>query len=114
MISERQYREEVGKRLRLLRTAMEKSQEELAVKLGYGDTTISNYENGDRKLNPYDAFKLKLAFGAPLEWLLGGDESVIPPSLAKKLEVGAQKIAEEDQAAAERLRKRRKPAARRA
>ncbi len=84
MISEREFRVAVGKRLLQLRKAMGKSQAELGTKLGVGDTAVSMYEKGERALDPYDAVKLKVAYGAPLEWLYGGDESVIPPALAEK------------------------------
>ncbi len=68
-----------------LRKAMGKSQVELGGKIDVGDTAVSMYEKGERALDPYDAIKLKNAYGAPLEWLYGGDESVIPPALAEKL-----------------------------
>lgn len=85
MISERDYLVGVGKRLRQLREAMKKTQAELGDKLHVGASAISNYELGDRALDPYSAFQLKLTYGAPLEWLYGGDESVIPAALADKL-----------------------------
>lgn len=85
MISEREFRVSVGKRLKQFRMALGRNQVEFGEKLGVGGTAISNYEKGDRAVDPYDAFKLKMAFGLPLEWLYGGDESVLTPQLLEKL-----------------------------
>lgn len=90
MISATEFQQGVGTRLRQLREAMGKSQDAMGDKLGVGGTAIANYEKGDRALDPYHALKLKMIFGAPLEWLYGADESVIPPALAEKLENAAQ------------------------
>jgi len=86
MISETDFRVAVGSRLRLLRAALGKTQKQLADKLDVGATAVANYENGDRAIDPFAAFKLKLSFGVPLEWLYGGDESTLPPNLAEKID----------------------------
>lgn len=86
MISDREFRAAVGERLKRLRLALGRSQADFAKKLDVGATAVSNYENGNRAVDPYDAFKLKMAYGAPLEWLYGGDESSLPPHLADKLD----------------------------
>jgi len=86
MISGREFHAAVGERLKRLRLALGRSQADVAKKLGVGPTAVSNYENGTRAVDPYDAFKLKIAYGAPLEWLYGGDESALPPALAEKLD----------------------------
>lgn len=62
-----------------------KSQLAFGKTLGVGPSAISNYETGDRAVDPYDAFKLKMVYGAPMEWLYGGDESTLPPHVAEKL-----------------------------
>jgi transcriptional regulator with XRE-family HTH domain len=87
MISDRDFRTAVGERLKRLRLALGRSQADIAKKLGVGATAVSNYENGTRAVDPYDAFKLKISYGAPLEWLYGGDESALPPHLAEKLDL---------------------------
>ena len=76
----------MGERLKRLRLALGRSQADVAKKLGVGSTAVSNYEKGTRAVDPYDAFKLKIAYGAPLEWLYGGDESALPRNLAEKLD----------------------------
>ena len=86
MITGREFHKSVGDRLKRLRLALGRSQKDFADKLGVGATAISNYENGSRAVDPYDAFKLKIAYGAPLEWLFGGDESVLPSHLVEKLD----------------------------
>jgi transcriptional regulator with XRE-family HTH domain len=85
MISDREFRMAVGERLKRLRLAFGRSQQDVADKLDVGATAISNYEKGDRAIDPYDALKLKMAYGAPLEWLYGGDESTLPDRLVEKL-----------------------------
>ena len=86
MISEREFQIAVGQRLRRLRLALGKSQVDMAEKLRVGASAVSNYEKGLRAVDPYAAFRLKLSYGAPLEWLYGGDESALTPILAKKLD----------------------------
>jgi transcriptional regulator with XRE-family HTH domain len=87
MISDREFRAAVGERLKCLRLALGRSQADLGKKLDVGATAVSNYEKGTRAVDPYDALKLKMAYGAPLEWLYGGDESSLPPHLADKLDL---------------------------
>lgn len=86
MISDKEFRAAVGDRLKRLRLALGRSQADFAKKMNVGATAVSNYENGTRAVDPYDAFKLKMAYGAPLEWLFGGDESVLPRHLVEKLD----------------------------
>lgn len=86
MISERDFHTAVGERLKRLRLALGRSQQDIADKLDVGATAISNYENGTRALDPYAAIKLKTYYSAPLEWLYAGDESTLPKSLADKLD----------------------------
>lgn len=94
----------MGERLRRLRLALGKSQLEVAKKLGVGASAISNYETGTRALDPYDAFKLKIAYSAPLEWLYGGDESSLPKKLADKLDEPAKQRGKSEPEAPERKR----------
>lgn len=86
MITGREFNNAVGERLKRLRLSLGRTQGDVAKKLGVGASAISNYEKGDRAVDPYDAFKLKLVYGAPLEWLYGGDESVLPDHLREKLD----------------------------
>lgn len=90
MISGRDFHAAVGVRLRTLRLAFGKSQSDFAKTLGVGATAISNYEVGARAVDPYDAFKLKNVYGAPLEWLYSGDVSSLPGHLAEKLDQPAK------------------------
>jgi transcriptional regulator with XRE-family HTH domain len=85
MISGRDFHAAVGERLKRLRLAYGKSQLDFAKTLGVGASAISNYEAGARAVDPYDAFKLKMVYSAPMEWLFGGDESTLPPQVAEKL-----------------------------
>lgn len=105
MISEREFLEGVALRLKALRMALDKTQEDIGEKIGVGKTAISNYEKADRLISPFDAVKLKSAYGAPLEWLYAGDESVLSPHLAAKLKKA------EERKKAHNQRRRRKPAA---
>lgn len=90
MISGTDFLACVGKRLKKLRLGLGRSQADFAETLGVGASAISNYEKGERALDPYDAFKLKLAYGAPLEWLYCGDESTLSDNLVKKLKQPAR------------------------
>lgn len=105
MISERDFKLAVAFRLRTVREAFEKSQEEIGNKLGVGKTAISNYEKGTRALDPFCALQLKMAYNAPFEWIYGGDESTLAPNLATKLEKAAHELRAKDLA---KLRARRK------
>lgn len=86
MISGTDFHAAVGARLKKLRLSLGRSQEDIGKKLGVGPTAISNYENGSRVLDPHDAFKLKVAYGVPLDWLYAGDESVLPDRLIEKFD----------------------------
>lgn len=85
MISGSAFHAAVGARLRRLRLAYGKSQLAFADTLGVGASAISNYEAGTRAVDPYDAYKLKQVYSAPMEWLYSGDESTLPPQVAEKL-----------------------------
>lgn len=100
MITGRDFHTNVGMRLKRLRLAYGKSQADFARTLDVGATAISNYESGTRAVDPYDAFKLKMVYGAPLEWLYGGDESTLPPQVAQKLDQPAKPRGKTDPAEA--------------
>jgi len=85
MISGSAFHIAVGERLKRLRLAYGKSQQAFGKSLGVGASAISNYEAGIRAVDPYDAFKLKMVYSAPMEWLYGGDESTLPPHVVEKL-----------------------------
>ncbi len=80
-----EFHKAVGERLRRLRLGLGRTQKDFADKLHVEPTAISNYEKGERVLDPYYAFKLKLAYGPPLEWLYGGDESMLSETLLEKI-----------------------------
>lgn len=107
MISGSDFHAAVGARLKKVRLALGRSQNDFAKKLGMGGSAISNYEKGDRAVDPYDAFKLKMSYGVPLEWLYGGDESSLPPHLQEKLDQPIRARGQSEAAPA-RPQKRRK------
>ena len=98
MLTPKDFDQGVAYRLRVLRKAFEKTQAQLGDKIGVGGTAVSNYEKGSRAVEPYAAFRLKVLFSIPFEWLYGGDESTLSPGLAEKLEEASKKIAIEDAA----------------
>lgn len=98
MISGSAFHVAVGERLKRLRLAYGKSQLAFGQSLGVGSSAISNYEAGIRAVDPYDAFKLKIVYGAPMEWLYGGDESTLPPQVAEKLNQPAKRRGSSDRA----------------
>jgi transcriptional regulator with XRE-family HTH domain len=85
MISGTAFHLAVGERLKRLRLAYGKSQQAFGESLDVGASAISNYEAGIRAVDPYHAFKLKMIYSAPMEWLYGGDESTLPPHVVEKL-----------------------------
>lgn len=85
MISKRDFQLAVAWRLRVARKALGKTQADFAEKLNVGDTAISNYESNGRGFTPYAAYRLKDAFGIPLEWLYAGDEGALSGNLAKQV-----------------------------
>lgn len=104
MISKRDFQLAVAWRLRIARKALDKTQADFAEKLNVGDTAISNYESNGRGFTPYAAYRLKDAFGIPLEWLYAGDEGALSGNFAKKVAE-----AEADLKAIETQKRKRRP-----
>jgi transcriptional regulator with XRE-family HTH domain len=76
----------VGKRLRLLRLAFGKTQEEIGRIVGVKNTMISTCENGGGRLSADHMIKLLIEFDAPLEWLYLGWKRHLSPELRRKLD----------------------------
>jgi transcriptional regulator with XRE-family HTH domain len=68
----------VGKRLRLLRTERELTQEELGKVLGVGKTTISQYESEVRKPDADMLKRIAQFFDVSVDYLLGLTEEKRP------------------------------------
>lgn len=71
----------VGKRLRLLRTERELTQEELGKVLGVGKTTISQYESEVRKPDADMLKRIAQFFDVSVDYLLGLTEEKRPVKL---------------------------------
>lgn len=108
MISEREFRSGVARRLRQVRTAFFKNQTDLGTKMRVGKTAVSNYESGQRSVDPYAALQLKLSHEIPLEWLYLGVESGLSAPLAKALKEAAIQIAAEDAKKASKATRRKR------
>ena len=65
---------DLGKRIRKLRTEAGLTQSDLAEKLEIKKSTVSAYENGDRKPNKDTVIKIAYLFNVTTDWLLGLDE----------------------------------------
>lgn len=79
-------RPEIGKRLKLLREALDKTQAEMAHLAGLsGAPAWNNYEMGFRRIGLDYAFKLKMRVGASITYIYHGDMSDLPQDLAEKI-----------------------------
>lgn len=58
-------------RLKQLRTERQMSQQQLAQRLGVAQNTVSNWENGRRKVEPDMLVRLAQMFGVTADYLLG-------------------------------------------
>lgn len=103
------FREDVGRRLKLLRETLSLTQASMGAVMGSAHNMVSMIEGGERGLDPEDAIRLKNAKGVTLDWLYANDPSALPNHLFKPLmtpravpPVGAQETAR-----AQRTRKRR-------
>ena len=76
----------VGKRLKLLRLAFGKTQEEIATLVGVSGTMISRCEKGGTRLGVDHMLKLLVEFDAPLEWLYLGWKRHLSNDLRRKLD----------------------------
>jgi transcriptional regulator with XRE-family HTH domain len=77
---------EIGKRLKLLRDALDKTQLQMAHLAGLTTPNAwTNYENGSRRIGLDYAFKLKMRIGASISYIYHGDMSDLPADLAEKI-----------------------------
>ena len=76
----------IGKRLRLLRLAFGKTQEDMAEIIGVNYTMISRCERGGARLSADHMLKVLIEFDAPLEWLYLGWKRHLSNELRHKLD----------------------------
>lgn len=76
----------IGKRLRQLRLAFGKTQEELAAIIGVSPGMISKCEKGESRLSADHMLKLLVAYDVPLEWLYLGWGRHLSRELRDKLD----------------------------
>ena len=77
------YLRQVGRRLRLVRLALGKTQVEMCREIDATDRTWSQWENGRRLFDVLAAIRLKKRYGVTLDWLYDGDPKGLPARLAK-------------------------------
>ena len=77
--------DDVGRRLRLTRTALGLTQEEFAAKARLSQPRYSPYEAGKRLLTLSAAMALCAAYSLTLDWLYMGDPSGLPYRLHEKI-----------------------------
>lgn len=92
MISEREFILAMGQRLKLLREMQQESQAVFGERIGVGDTAVSNYESGDRVLDPYQALILNQKLKAPLGWLYAGEELELTDTFKAKMAAAQARI----------------------
>lgn len=88
-------------RLRILREKFGYSQDEVANKLGVFRSTISRYENGERKINGENLIKLAKLFNVTPEYILSTEEkdTIISKDILEKNNMaffGSDDISDED------------------
>lgn len=77
-----EYSRAVGRRLRIARLALGRTQAEMWRELGATDRAWSQWEKGTRLFDVLVAVRLKERFGVPLDWIYAGDPAGLPPRLA--------------------------------
>lgn len=80
-----QFSQDVGRRLARTRDARGLTQEQLARDVNMTRSAVGNFEQGTRKLDGESAVRLSARLGVTTDWLLRGDPSNLPVSLAEKL-----------------------------
>jgi len=70
-MKEKKNYEEFGSNMKFLRKQKKMTQKELGEVLGYGYTTISNYENGRNEPSIEDLKKISLYFKVTIDYLVG-------------------------------------------
>lgn len=84
-VYETMSRENVGRRLGMLRRALGYTPSEMADSLGIERTYWSRYEKGRQGLSDGVAALLCIRFGVTLDWLILGRWDKLPLDLAEKL-----------------------------
>jgi len=79
-------KEEVCKRLVILRQARKLKQKEIASSAGLTPTQWANYEKLDRMPNIQDMIRLAEAQGVSLDWIYRGIASALPHHLAMQID----------------------------
>ena len=64
-------KEQIGKRLKSLRTELNLSQEKFADKCGISQTTYSHYETGFNLITTTTAYSICKTYGVSMDWLVG-------------------------------------------
>jgi DNA-binding XRE family transcriptional regulator len=80
-LTEEQYRRQVGKRVRLVRVDVERSQDEIALRAGLSRNFVSAIERGAQGLDAWRLRRLAGALGVPAAWLLGLTDDACRPDL---------------------------------
>lgn len=76
---------DIGSRVRKLRTHLRYSVKDFAALNGWGDTQLTNWETGHRRITVEAATKLRERYAVSLDWVYLGIESALPQNLAKAL-----------------------------
>lgn len=78
-------KENVARRLKLVREVYQIGQPELVKRLGLTQPRYSMYETGDRLLPPHIAIKLCEEFVVTMDWLYRGSPDTLPNDLWQKI-----------------------------
>jgi transcriptional regulator with XRE-family HTH domain len=76
---------EIGERLRKLRRALGFSNTDFARMHNWGQTQLTNWETGHRRITVEAATKLRDRYQVTLDWIYLGVESSLPQNLVKSL-----------------------------
>lgn len=80
-------KEEIGHRLRLTRECSDPplSQKDVYEVVGSNRSEWSNYENGEREISTLYVRRLRERLGWPVEWIIDGDMTRLPPDLRRRI-----------------------------
>lgn len=76
-----------GQRLKVVREALDLTQEKLAEALGVTRSAVNNWEKGIRMPGPAAMSRMAGRYGISLDWIYRGDMSGLRVSLAEKIGV---------------------------
>jgi transcriptional regulator with XRE-family HTH domain len=82
-----ELRTDVGRRLRLTRTALNLDQQEFGTRAGMSQPQYNQYENGKRLLTLPSALLICSEYGLTLDWIYRGDPSGLPYRIATAIRV---------------------------